>query len=80
MNEWEIKYKALCAGIYDKSMIDNAERFAKVAIDLSIHTGKSLDECAWLMMDALKPEIAKRTKNNLNELLKKSKKWWQFWK
>jgi hypothetical protein len=49
MNEWEVKYRALCLGIEDQSYIDNAEKMAEACVYLAATTPHTLEQCYWMM-------------------------------
>lgn len=53
MNKWEAKYKALAAGITDKSYIDNAEKLVETAINLSATSRLSFSEVFCGMLHAV---------------------------
>jgi hypothetical protein len=42
--EWEVKYKALCAGIEDPELIKNAEKVMELAIHIAATRAVSLEE------------------------------------
>jgi hypothetical protein len=50
MNEWEIKYRTLLMGIDNPVYIENAERLARLAIQMAATTPHTLEEVAWMLM------------------------------
>ena len=62
MNEWEVKYKALCSAIDDRTLIDNAERMTRACIQLAATSPHTLEECYWVMarlIEANRPSLFK---------------------
>lgn len=54
MNEWEVKYKALAAGISDQRLIVNAETLVRAATQLSATTAQPFDAVFYAMMEAIR--------------------------
>ncbi len=53
MDEWEVKYRALAAGITDPALIENAERLVTTAINLTTISRFTLREVFWTLLDAI---------------------------
>lgn len=65
LGEWKYKYDALCAGIENKELIENAEKLVKTAIEISATSAISFHECfhALLRAISLKRDLDKSASN-----------------
>lgn len=53
VNEWEMRYKALAAGITDQRMIDNAERIVETAVRMAATMPASLEDVFYMVLQAI---------------------------
>ena len=53
MNIWEAKYKALSAGISDKTLIDNAEKLVEASCRISAASMMAFDKVVYHMLSAV---------------------------
>lgn len=61
MNIWEAKYRALCQGIANKEMIENAELLVKKSMDLSAASMHDLGTIIDSMLHVVFFQQAKKT-------------------
>jgi len=51
--EWEMKYRALAAGVTDQAMIDNAAKVVDTAHSIASSRGAPVEEVFWYLLDAI---------------------------